>query len=288
MRSSPVLATLLASTLALFLTAAVPAVAQTLPPDVVQLANGGMLRGTIVENLPGDHVTIQLTTGEIRTFPSAQVQFAGPAASAPSAAPQEVVPPAPSAALATPLTRPIIAQPGPIPSYGAVAQPFPTVRLHVEATSPDLTLQQVTGTGTAIVSTGRSFSTIMVDSFAPLCTAPCDIDLPVRAYVLGVSQGQGAARRGDHNLFTLDHDMSLQLEYESREAARIVGWLTFIAGAIAGAGIMLGGILGNTSDFVTWLIAGSVVLVVSEIVGLALAFLNDHADIRQIDGTVRF
>src|SRR6185369_14009800 len=145
-----------------------------------------------------------------------------------------------------------------------------------------------TGTGTAIVSTGRSFSTILVDSFAPLCTAPCDIDLPVRAYVLGVSQGQGAARRGDHNLFTIDHDMSLELEYESREAARIVGWLVFIGGAIAGAGVMLGGILGNTSDFVTWLIAGSVVLVVSEIVGLALAFLNDHADIRQIDGTVRF
>ncbi len=274
----------------LVLASAPQAMAQTVPPDLVQLANGGMLRGTIVENLPGDHVTIQLATGEMRTLPSAEVRFAGPASAAPSASATEIVPPAPSASLATPMTRPILAQPGPVPRMGGPVMAMgPSVRVHVEATSPDLTLQQVTGTGTAIVSTGRSFTTIMVDNFAPLCTAPCDIELPAHTYVLGVSQGQGGARRGDHNLFTVDHDMSLELEYESREAVRIVGWLTFIGGALAGAGIMLGGILSNaSSDFVTWLVAGAVVLAVSEIVGLALAFLNDHADIRQIDGTVRF
>lgn len=264
------------------------ALAQSLPPDVVRLNNGGMLRGTIIENLPGDHVTIQLPTGETRTFPSSDVASAGPATPTPAPT-QELVPPPPSG----PLGPPMIAQPGPVPlpGYGiAPTPPVPTVRVHVEGTSPDLTLQQVTGTGTAIVSTGRSFATVMVDNFAPLCTAPCDIDLPVRAYVLGVSQGQGAARRGDHNLFTLDADTSLELEYESREGARIAGWITFIGGALAGSGIMLGGILGSSSsdDFVTWLVAGAVVLGVCEIVGLALAFLNDHADIRRIDGTVRF
>jgi len=195
----------------------------------------------------------------------------------------EVIPPAPTQ------FGPIVAQPGPVPSYSVVPT-VPTVRVHVEATSPDLTLQQVTGTGTAIVSTGRSFATVMVDNFAPLCSAPCDVDLPAHTYILGVSQGQGPARRGDHNLFTIDSDMSLELEYESREVARIIGWITFIGGALAGAGIMLGGILDNPSgtSFLDWLIAGSVVLAVSEIVGLALAFLNDHADIRRIDGTFRF
>lgn len=263
---------------------AASAAAQSLPPDVVRLTNGGMLRGTIVENLPGDHLTIQLATGETRTFPSAEVASAGPAE--PS---QEIVPPAPSASLAAPTRQPILAQPGPIPAYGPPPPMMgPTVRVHVEGTSPDLTLQQVTGTGTAIVSTGRSFATVLVDNFAPLCTAPCDIELPARTYVLGVSRGQGGARRGDHNLFTLGSDTTLELEYESREGARIAGWLTFIVGALGGAGMMLGGILANTDDFVTWLVAGSVVLGVSEIVGLALAFLNDHADIRQIDGTVRF
>lgn len=257
----------------LVLAVALPASAQTTPPDAVQLANGGMLRGTIVENLPGDHVTIQLSTGELRTFPSADVQFAGPAASMPA---QVVVPPAPRSApvaLAAPMYGPAV----------------PTVRVHVEADSPDLTLQQVTGTSSAIVSTGRSFATVMIDSFAPLCTAPCDIDLPAHAYILGVSQGQAGARRADHNLLTIDHDMSLALEYESREGARIAGWVTFLVGALAGAGLMLVGITSNNGDdFITWLIAGAVVLSVSEIVGLALAFLNDHADIRQLDGTVRF
>jgi hypothetical protein len=127
----------------------------------------------------------------------------------------------------------------------------------------------------------------MVDNFAPLCTAPCDIDLPAHTYILGVSQGQGGARRADHNLFTIDGDMSLQLEYESREAARIAGWIVFIGGALAGAGILLGGILTN-DDIVPWLVAGSVTLAVSEIVGLALAFLDDHADIGRVDGSVHF
>lgn len=263
----------------LVLAISLPAVAQTMPPDVVRLTNGGMVRGTIVENLPGDHVTIQLTTGEMRTFPSAEVASAGAAAA-------EVIPPAPSAAL---LTTPIVAQPGRMAPYAPPG--VPTVRVHVEATSPELTLQEVVGTSTGVVSTGRGFSTILIDNFAPLCSAPCDIELQPRAYVLGVSQGQGGARRADHNLFTVDSDMSLELEYESREAARIVGWIVFIGGALAGAGIMLGGILGDGGrgdGWLDWLIAGAVVLGVSEIVGLALAFLNDHADIRRIDGTVRF
>ena len=266
--------------LVITLATASPALAQSLPPDVVQLVNGGMVRGTIVENLPGDHVTIQLTTGELRTFPSAEVTSAGPAVQA-----QEVIPPPPGTSVPTPLGRPTIAQPGPVPSYGAPTGP--TVRVHVEGTSPDLTLQQVTGTGTAIVSTGRSFATVMVDNFAPLCTAPCDVDLPARTYVLGVSQAQGPARRGDHNLFTIDGDMSLELEYASREGARVAGWIVFIGGALVGAGLMLGGILTN-DDIVPWLVAGGVTLAVAEIVGLALAFLNDHADIRRVDGTVRF
>lgn len=257
-------------TVAFVLALAASASAQ-MPPDVVQLTNGGMVRGTIVENLPGDHVTIQLATGELRTFASAEVASAGPAA-------QDVIPPAPGTAL--------VAQPRTAP----YAPPSPTVRVHVEATSPDLTLQEVIGTSTGVVSTGRGFSTIMIDNFAPLCTAPCDVDLPARTYILGVSQGQGSARRADHNLFTIDGDMQLELEYESREAARIVGWIVFIGGALVGAGVMLGGILGETSGdgWIDYLIAGAVVLGVSEIVGLALAFLNDHADIHRIDGTVRF
>lgn len=234
---------------------ALPAAAQTLPPDIVQLANGGMLRGTIIESVPGDHVTIQLATGEVRQIPAVEYRYAGP----------YIAPAAPA--------------PAPVPTY--VAPPPPrTVHVHVDATSEDLTLQQVTGTATAVVSSGRGFASVQIDQFAPLCTAPCDIDVEPGTYTLGVSLGQGNAQRADHNLFTLDRDTSLELEYESREGLRIAGWTTLIVGGLAGLGIMLGPLLSGSDDYIVPLIAGGVVLVVAELVGLILAFQNDHADIR--------
>src|SRR6188768_1348287 len=48
-------------------------------PDVVRLKNGGILRGTISELVPGDYVSIVLITGEPRRVLYADVQFAGPA-----------------------------------------------------------------------------------------------------------------------------------------------------------------------------------------------------------------
>jgi hypothetical protein len=246
--------------------------AQPLPPDVVELANGGMVRGTIIENLPGDHVTIQLPTGEMRTFASAEVRHAGPT----------TVPAAPSGPVMGP---PLIAQPG--VAYGPPPPAQPTVRVHVEASSPELTLQEITGTATAVVAMGRGYSTIAVDQFAPLCTAPCDVQVPARAYRLGVSQGQGQPRRADHNLFTLSHDTSFRLEYESREGFRIAGWIIFIAGELGGLVATLAPLFTNAGDWTTDLIAGLVVIGVTAIVGLALAFLNDHADITE-DGAVRF
>ena len=234
------------------------ALAQATPPDVVQLANGGMVRGTLVENLPGDHVTIQLATGETRVFPSAEVTYAGAAA----------------------LTAAVVPPPPPPAPRG--------VRVHVVGTTEALTLQQVTGSATALGGTGRGFATVQVDQFGPLCTAPCDVELAPGTYALGVSLGQGPARRGDHNLFTLESDTTLSIEYESREGLRIAGWLTFLIGALGGAAIMVGPILAGERDIVPPLVAGGAVVFVSEIVGLALAFLDDHADITELADGVRY
>ncbi|MFO0682683.1 MAG: hypothetical protein U0234_11555 [Sandaracinus sp.] len=260
----------LALALVLCASASVVAAQAAVPPDVVQLASGGMVRGTIVEAIPGDHVTIQLVTGEVRVISSPEITYAGPTGQAPQAAPlQEVIP-------AAPMTPP----PPPRPRG---------VHLHVSADegAGELTLQEVVGSATAVVSTGRGFATVSVDQFAPMCTAPCDLEVSPRAYRLGISQGQGDARRADHNLFTIDHDMGLHLEYESREGARIAGWIVFIGGMLAGGGVMLGG-LGDDRNLLTWIIAGSVIFGVSEIIGFALIFLNDHADIRELGDGIRF
>jgi hypothetical protein len=247
------LALLLSSLAAAGVHAQVPS--PVVPPDVVQLANGGMVRGTIVENIPGDHVTIQIATGEVRMFSAGEVTYAGP-----TSAPQSIIP---------------------SPPMPPMAPPRRTVRVHVDAATDDLTLQRVTGTATAVVSSGRGYAQVQIDQFAPLCSAPCDLELEPGPYTLGVSLGQGGARRADHNLFTFSSDTSLSLIYESREGIRIAGWITFIVGGLTGAAIMIAPILSGSEDFVVPLIAGGAVLIVAEIVGLALAFLNDHADIEQ-------
>src|SRR5688572_477116 len=56
--------------------AAAPAVSA---PDVVRLKNGGLLRGTISELVPGQTVTIVTASGKTRELPMAEVDYAGPA-----------------------------------------------------------------------------------------------------------------------------------------------------------------------------------------------------------------
>lgn len=46
-------------------------------PDVVLLKNGGMIRGAIVELVPGGHVLIRLPSGDERRFDMAEVEYAG-------------------------------------------------------------------------------------------------------------------------------------------------------------------------------------------------------------------
>lgn len=58
---------------------AAPAAPAAIPPDVVLQKDGGMLRGTISELIPGDVVVITLSSGEQRRIAMANVEYAGPA-----------------------------------------------------------------------------------------------------------------------------------------------------------------------------------------------------------------
>lgn len=73
MRCLPMLRMLLV-TLAVLLCAG--AAAAETPPDVVHMKNGGMLRGTISEKIPGERVVITLPNGEERTVPMKDVKCA--------------------------------------------------------------------------------------------------------------------------------------------------------------------------------------------------------------------
>ncbi|MFI5298377.1 MAG: hypothetical protein ACHREM_09785 [Polyangiales bacterium] len=71
--------------LALMMTAtAVPAFAQEHAQPVtmvVRLRNGASVQGELVENYPGDHVTLRLATGEIRTIVAADIDTTSGSAS---------------------------------------------------------------------------------------------------------------------------------------------------------------------------------------------------------------
>lgn len=92
------------------------------PVDTVELRSGGVVKGTIVELLPGDHVTIQLPSG-VKTFPwgeiskveraGAQTQAQGPVYTAP-----------PGTTSPSPNNEPLV-QPG-----------EPSTRVYIDASSP--------------------------------------------------------------------------------------------------------------------------------------------------------
>lgn len=72
-------------------------------------------------------------------------------------------------------------------------------------------------------------------------------------------------------------------QYVDREGLRVAGWLTIIGGGVAGALMMTMPLLtttGYNNDWLGWMIAGGAVLLVSEIVGMILAFQSDGAVIR--------
>jgi hypothetical protein len=146
-----------------------------------------------------------------------------------------------------------------------------TVRVHVEGRTDDTTLYRRTGTAGP-------------DEYAPLCVAPCDLELEPGTYTLGLSAGQRHAQRADHDVFRFDHDTSIQIEYQSREAEQTVGVIAATLGVLGGGLTMLFAAVPPRAfeeDELTALVAGSVLTAVGLIISLPLVLLNDHADISE-------
>lgn len=266
---------------AILTVAALPAVAQNLPPDIVQLTNGGMVRGTILENIPGDHVTIQLSTGETRRFGPSEVRSAGPAApAAGQAAPPPVM--APPTQPSQPMQVPPATQPPPAYLQQAPMLNPELVTLRVTSATQAVTLHRLTGTANVAVWTGRGMGYGVIDSFEPMCTAPCAVQVPRGTYTLGLSQGEGRPRRSGHSMFTIVQNTDLTLEYESREGLRVGGWVIFGAASVGYLIAALAPIGGDADAYLTILAVASVAYLVLMIPSFIMIFMNDHADVREM------
>jgi hypothetical protein len=112
------------------------------PPDAIYLKGGGILRGTIVEALPGAPARIQLVTGEIATVDAGNIARIahGEGVAAPSPSP-----------------------PDGAASSAAPATPGPTAIVHLEASDDARLERDITGDG----------------NWVSVCAAPCDKPLPI-------------------------------------------------------------------------------------------------------------
>lgn len=196
-------------------------------PDVVRLKNGGLLRGTISELVVGESVTIVTVTGKTREFPMAEVEFAGPADKAPSAAPATSTPPAtPTAASAMPARAS-----GEVKPY--VVREGQEARLHLTSTPEGLTFHRQTGSAMAIGRGGSAYA----EGYERLCTAPCDITVPAGTEVIALSQGNEPPRVAEPVSFPAG-ESRLVGSFESRAGVRAAGWIILASSVVVG-GVML-------------------------------------------------
>jgi len=252
MRSKVLAAALLAS-------AALVSVDARADTERVQLADGSVFEGELVEKVPNDHITIKLATGEIR-----RIEWSAVAPQAP--------PPSPFA----PFTAPAQA-------------PAPSAHVSVESDRPGPVLMKDPGYGETFTNTqGPATLSLLSDQNpVPVCYAPCAADVDPRAtyYVTGayVSRTRSFAIPSGNS--------TLHISPGSSVVSALGGWslgLGILAIVVGGVELPVSFIDANTSAGLNgWQYAGIGTL----IAGASLALLaiplllagNTHATINGID-----
>lgn len=187
-------------------------------PDAVKLRNGGLLRGTISELIPGKSVVLITAAGEVRTIAMDEVEYAGPASG-----------------MAAP----------PTPSRASSAGP----KLELKATRPGVTFHRRTSSA---VTTGAAVSVTSQGSFgvspfsatgatyAPLCLAPCALSVEPGTYYLGLSFEDGNPVSDNHPVVIEPGTRAITGDYQSRAPLRIAGFVVGGAGVIGAIGTTVG------------------------------------------------
>ena len=256
-----------------------PAAAQQgVPPDVVMMKNGGVLRGTIAELNPQGSVTIVTITGDKRVIAMGEVSYAGPSASMPGAS----APPPASAAG------------GPKPLIQLNARDAP---LHLRATQPEITfhLKMTDSTGTT-VGVGAGFgarssmgfggvASFSGRTYARICTAPCDATLPAGQYTLALSRGNGQPIETD-GMTGFNGPATLQGRYTSYAALRTTGIVVTIAAIVAGGYLAITAVHSCTDTDPSCdqvdkgrLLTGAGILIGGSIIGAIMSSKSDESDI---------
>jgi hypothetical protein len=225
-----------ASTLASASASASVAPAPAPGPDVIRFKEGGFVRGTLVEYDPKGKLVVQVD-GVARTYESASVAYAGPAASDPGVG---VV-----VSTVAPSADAVGAPPAPPPEPAPAASP-----VHLRANLPDIQFHYFVRSDTAEVSGvasgnggSQGFSaTVTGQSFQPICIAPCEAKLDTGLYRIGLSRGDAPAVLVPGNV-SVTQGGTLQGTYISKSGVRAGGIVLIVGGSLAllGGALALGG-----------------------------------------------
>ncbi len=244
------------------------------PPDIVQLTNGGMLRGTISEYVPESHVLIVLPSGEERRVDAADVAYAGPAESAPSRSPTAASEPS--------------APPGPVAVSPPVPATAPSHPVHFESERDGLDIHHVVATGRLLNVRASGGHAEVWEEHIPiydrLCTVPCNVPMQAGSYELGVSTG-GNIWQPEQASLHVSGQTDVMVRWTDRSTTRWVGALVSLIGGIGGAALVPVGAaeLIDTDDTVWQSVIGVGIAlhVLSLAVGLPLAFWGDTFIVEQ-------
>jgi hypothetical protein len=204
------------------------------PVDVVRLKNGGLLRGTISELVPGEYVVIVLTTGETRKLSMTSVDYAGPTGGAPAR--EQGTPATAGASASHGNERQTASHGAPATRHEAASPLVPNraqeVRVSFRANEPNVSFYLKTS------DTARAGHARRASGFTLLCTAPCEASLPEGPYIFGLAKDDRAPVLA--KLVTISGSRSLMAQYTDNSEVRRVGWALF--GASIGVGILIYGI----------------------------------------------
>lgn len=224
-------------------------------PDVVRLVDGSYVRGTIVERMEGEHVVIQTVTGELRTFPMAEVAFAGARDGLP------------------------VTSTAGIPMLdGEESAPTPDIRhvVTISAEQPGLRLY-VEGHTTMSLQSERYDVGVMA-SYDLVCAAPCTAELPHGLIPVWLALPDG--RPLPAGSIRVESAMRLWLHFEDRSGERAAGTVMLLLGGVPGLIFLALSLAGNgvvDPGFLGVGIAGTAIA----IGGIPLIAWGDVREVRQ-------
>jgi hypothetical protein len=241
------------------------------PPDLVRLSNGDLYRGTIIEKVTGDHVTLMLPSGESRRFKMDDVAYAG------AADRDQPTPPAQEPASAAPAA-------GKVEDSNDAA-----IRFLSEQAEVRLLLRY--GSSTGYATGARGTVGITAANYKEICTAPCKARLPVGAQRLALALGREGPVELDNSI-TIKDRMTLRGHFKSNAGERSGGLAVMLIGGLAGSIVLAFGVAhtGNSCDSFgncspalqpngTLILGGSVVMLAGLIAGIAMLAQKDEVSI---------